>query len=329
MDGGNSVTVAYQIRDYFKKNDLPEGCRKIPLVHIESGKYHKRVFKLMKSIFMMRRDGACYDAVYSFSFDLLLISLFIKASKRYYEIGDLRIIDSTIYNFIYRKILRKQNKVIVTSAKFSEYLQQKYGLISSKIEIVENKLNPLAFIGNWQKAEKVDGRKIKVGIIGLLRYRQVLDFLEAVTTRTSNIEVHIYGAGVILDNVLEYTERDNVFYHGEFKYPDDLNSIYKNVDISFVMYNSEDLNVRLALPNKLYESIYYKTPLIVSSGTYLAEKVEGYDIGFAWDINNIEKLPMHLVDVFESRKYNKYVQNCDEIDRREIFSDSELSFSSN
>lgn len=320
IEGGNDVTVAYQIRDYFKKNELPMGCRKVPLVHIESGKYYKRPVKLLKSISILKKESNDFDIIYAFSIDLLFISLFLKARKRYYEIGDLRIIRSRLYNVLYLKALKKQDRVIVTSSKFSEYLQDRYDLDPTKIEVIENKLDPTVFDGNWARPKKERSNKIKVGIIGLLRYQQVLDFLAAATSKTNNLEVHIYGSGVILEEVLQYANGENVIYHGEFKYPNDLDAIYRNVDISFVMYNSNDINVRLALPNKLYESIYYKTPLIVSTKTYLSEKVEAYGIGFAWNIGDMHNLPAHIERIFRNGVYSSYVESCGKIDKSVIYS---------
>ena len=37
------------------------------------------------------------------------------------------------------------------------------------------------------------------------------------------------------------------------------------------------------MPNKLYEAMYFKVPLICSEKTYLAEIIEKFEIGFAID----------------------------------------------
>lgn len=325
VDKGYDVTVAYQIRDYFKKNHLPDDCKKVPLVYIESGKYYRRPFKLLKSFMMLYSLKEKWDIIYTFSFDLLFISSFLSAKNRYYEIGDLRIVDSVVYDVINRRLLKKQDKIFVTSIKFAEFLHEKYEVSKEKVKVVENKLHPEFFAGNRKNKSPITHRRIRVGIIGLLRYRQVLDFLFAIKGSDNRLEVHIYGSGVFLEKVQSFVDGKNVFYHGEFSYPVDLDNIYQNVDISFVMYNSEDLNVRLALPNKLYESIYYKTPLIVSSSTYLAEKVKSYGVGLEWDIRDMQNLPAAIENVFKNSMYEKYVENCDRVNMADIFSTSDLS----
>jgi glycosyltransferase involved in cell wall biosynthesis len=39
------------------------------------------------------------------------------------------------------------------------------------------------------------------------------------------------------------------------------------------------LNNKIALPNKLYEAMYFQVPIITSKGTYLGELVDEYGIG--------------------------------------------------
>ena len=43
------------------------------------------------------------------------------------------------------------------------------------------------------------------------------------------------------------------------------------------------MNVKYAEPNKLYETIFFRRPIIVSSGTFLASKVKKLGIGYDAD----------------------------------------------
>ena len=75
----------------------------------------------------------------------------------------------------------------------------------------------------------------------------------------------------------------NIVMHGAFENPKDLQNIYSKIDISIVCYDTTSGNVRIAEPNKLYESIFFKTPIIVSSGTFLEDRVKEYNAGYAID----------------------------------------------
>ena len=44
--------------------------------------------------------------------------------------------------------------------------------------------------------------------------------------------------------------------------------------------------MRCAEPNKFYESLYFDTPIIVSEGTYLSERVRQFNSGYVVDAMN-------------------------------------------
>ena len=85
-------------------------------------------------------------------------------------------------------------------------------------------------------------------------------------------------------------ERDNVHFHGHFKNPDDLPLVYSQIDVVVSTYDVENVNVQYAEPNKLYESIYYRTPIIVSKGTFLAKQVERFHSGYAVDVSEDQNI---------------------------------------
>lgn len=60
--------------------------------------------------------------------------------------------------------------------------------------------------------------------------------------------------------------------------------IYQSIDLINSIYGADNEVVRLALPNKLYDCILFKKPILVSKGTYLAQLVEQYQLGLAVDI---------------------------------------------
>jgi len=62
--------------------------------------------------------------------------------------------------------------------------------------------------------------------------------------------------------------------------------IYRSVDFINSIYGSSSPEVRTALPNRLYDCALFKCPIIVSKGTYLAEVVGNYDLGFAVDVDH-------------------------------------------
>ena len=294
------VTVATYERDYFILNTLPENIELINLGKVQHGNYLKRIPVLLRSLRTLILLSKVNDIVYIFSSDILLFFfLFIPKWKLIYEIGDIRVNDwnkivSLIFSRLYRKALLKCSRINVTSQGFKNYLIKEYYINNEdKICLLENKLSTKNFSAYQESFKKLILEKNKlftIGIIGLLRYRNIIDFLQEYSKQCNHFVVKIYGDGPLLKEIQPFIDEHTVQYFGQFKYPDDIKKIYDNIDISFVMYDSDDLNVQLALPNKLYESFCFKKPLIVSSNTYLAQKVRFHNIGFVWDQKNIADL---------------------------------------
>ena len=100
-------------------------------------------------------------------------------------------------------------------------------------------------------------------------------------------------------------------YHGKFKSPEDLSKIYENLNLVVACYDNASLNEQIAEPNKLYESLFFCKPIIVSPKTYLSKRVQGLRCGF-------------VVDANEQNSVNDFIANLstDEVNR---LSENELS----
>jgi glycosyltransferase involved in cell wall biosynthesis len=119
---------------------------------------------------------------------------------------------------------------------------------------------------------------------------------------------------------------NNVFYHGRFKNPEDLPVIYKNIDLLLCAYDYRIDNVRYAEPNKLYESIYFRKPIIVSSNTFLAKKVSDLGIGYHLDsldnnaiISFIQNITLESIETKRDA--------CSDISQEECIINDQLLFS--
>lgn len=111
---------------------------------------------------------------------------------------------------------------------------------------------------------------------------------EVVARRTNDIELHIFGDG-------EYSifqDSPNAFDHGTFKNPEDLPKIYSSSDINMVFYDVTNPNnsTRLALPNKLYESVAFLKPIICSSESKLSLIVDRRNLGCSGPLEDLELL---------------------------------------
>ncbi len=308
------VKLGYHITVYYFDRDLqvPEmdgsQLQFKKLGAIRDGNYLKRMLPLLKAVRIIKKDRS--PVVYAFSVDLLLAAVLAGKSDIIFEIGDIREVKSTLFNRIYARLLKKCSRIIVTSDKFASYLSETYRVDPHKFVFQPHLLEKHQFDAKSRVRNKTlrSGDALYVGFIGLLRYTSVGRLLEE-THDNPRLKIRIHGRGAYRDEVAEKMNTSKDYFGGAFNYPEDLRKIYESIDINFVMYDSSDTNVTMALPNKLYESIYFGTPLIVSSGTYLSEIVQEWEIGLVWDYNRINTLCEYLSSKEFRDQYPEMVRN--------------------
>ena len=324
---GFKVSVIYFHRDYLadQNNSIDSSVDLYLLDKIENGKYLKRVFIYLKSIFKLKYllKNIKPTKIIVTNIDILFL-LIINNIKLYtkdiaMEISDLRsytfntgTVDK-LQQYIDTLVLNKYiTKMIFTSPKFYEFYYKKK--FKGKIFILENK--PLS---NMMPpvVEKVQNKKLVIGIVGLLLDGKPHKALFEYAKDQPDIEIYIYGKGVYEDQAKEYSQKyGNIKYFGEYSFFNDIAKIYASLDIIYMSYDTsgKDLNINLALPNKLYEAMYFKVPVITTEGTYLAQRVLENHIGYTIRCCNLDDIK----DVVENYKLKNDIIGFDDI-KDELF----------
>lgn len=294
IDLGYTVKVYSFDRNWYSLNRPVDFDIEI-LADISYGSYIKRLliyFKKLSPIFKKHGKKCTY---YCFGMDLALVTMLFKR-KYIYEESDLMYLE---YNKIaipffrcFDKFIQKKSVAsVLTSNGFLDYL---YSSVPTNIFVIPNKLDSNFLKQKRPNVKRHDLNKIRFAFIGLLRYpNTIFPFIEVMGKFNSNYEFHIWGDGPqgmkdLINQCIQ--ENNNVYYHGPFRNPSDLFSIYDRIDINFVCYDTHGLNERVAEPNKLYESIYFNTPIIVSENTYLAKQVEKINNGFVLDCSSTDAI---------------------------------------
>lgn len=244
--------------------------------------------------------------------NFLLILNLKKRNKIILEVSDLPLrygkiknwFNKIVYNIL---ILLLTDGLILTSPYFKKYLPNKPIFIFENLPndyIIEEflKLNTVAY------QEK---KKINIGFVGGLRYFEQLELLIKFASNKKNINVHFYGQenlfknkGLFKKEFLKNTPT-NVYYHGKFNYEKEIKTIYENLDLIYCVYDSKQLNVQVALPNKLYESILSRRVILVSEKTALYEEVKKYRIGYSLpsSLEEYEKFEKKFNEILENLKF--------------------------
>lgn len=260
---------------------------------------------------------------YLFQLDVALVFRLLCYNKRYfYEESDLMhtYINNSIIKlsleYIDRKIINKSLISIFTSEGFLNYhFGEKW---PHNIYILPNKLNL-----KIEKIEPVSKQTIKydnlkIGFVGFPRYKSVINFIKVYCSNFPNYEFHVFGEieekyKEDFDFLCQYK---NCFFHGGFINPDDLPNIYSKIDLVLSTYDVEFENVRYAEPNKIYEAIYFNTPIIVSKGTFLESKVNKLGIGFSVNAYNDSEI-ISFINEINSSKIEPAIKACQKIDKNE------------
>lgn len=317
--------------------DRGDDKRKLPNLNIKiigeienGGSYLKRFFYIRKKI----KDNVCMIdnniIFYLFNFDIAFAFLTIFGKKRVkyiYEVSDLA--ELTISNkiirnlivFLNRNIMNNAFENVFTSEGFYNYYFGEKEI--NNVSLLQNKLNKRCLDLPFPSQRNIETEKIKIGFTGIIRFESIYNFSKVVADSFPNIELHFFGIINNEDSISSKIKdlidsKNNIFYHGTFKNPDDFPKIYSNIDMVLALY-TPSLGVKYAEPNKLFEAIYYEKPIIVSENTFLGEKVKKLNVGFvinAMDLENIKQFLSSLTmsSVKAKSEFIKLIPKHDSID---------------
>ncbi len=318
-------------RGYYNNNTFPSNKNFYSLGLIQDGKYIKRIYSFIKAVKIIRetiiRNKNVY--YYAMSFDCLLIAQLSGIKKGFYEIGDLRITEKRkgFLSIIEAMALKKVTGVVLTSKYFYEkFYVSKSVIPKNAVYFIDNKLNAV-FSNQRPLPTTKKSRRIKIGLIGLLRYKKPIELLlEYVKERPKTHVVECYGDGPLTDLVKHYT-CENIRYHGSFKNPKDLEDIYNSIDVSYVVYDYDSLNVRLAIPNKLYESAFFGVPILCGKETALSIEVSKWKIGKAISIDSPASFEA-ILNTITNEWILECKQNCFQIPEIELIENEDAIINS-
>lgn len=262
------------------------------------------------------------DIIYSNGIDTLYIaSKVCPEAKICYEVADLReyatrkssmlstvgIADRVIKN-VERNLGNRISLLVVTSRKFYDVYYSKF-IDSDKLIELPNM--PILSAFNTYKPN--NNGTFTVGFVGGLRYLKQMKMLVD-ATETLGINVIFSGAtdGDADGSFQQYCkDKPWVKFTGRYNFSKEIAGIYSNLDCVYSVYDASNFNVRIALPNKLYEAVICHLPIIVAKNTYLEELASEWGGGVGTPYNDTEAL-RELLQKLKTKDsyYQSFVNNC-------------------
>lgn len=250
--------------------------------------YQKRLGLMRKGIKSALAETDGQDCVYYLiGPDVAMIFTLICKKRYIYEEPDL--VHTYINNRCIRNILERIDKRIIRKSILSVFRSEGFPIyhfgdnIPDNCTVITNRLNKDIQRFPLVEKKEMDIKHLRIGFVGGIRFKSIKNFAQVFCKNFPKSEFHFYG---ILDTEKEkqlfkpLEKYENCYFHGSFKNPDDMPSIYSSIDFLLSTYDVEFENVRYAEPNKIYEAIYFETPIIVSKGTFLGDKVTRLGIGY-------------------------------------------------
>ncbi len=239
---------------------------------------------------------------------LLLYRLLKKFKNRYIlDIRDYKCENVYFVKRFLKSIIENSFMTTISSNGFKTFLPE-----SNKIIVTHN-------ISNIEFVEKEPTLKNDSSIVNIVYLGHVRYFNEntALIKRLRNNKkytltyIGTYAKGFILKDDKRLSA-DNIKFFGRFdneKKPE----LYKKYDMISSVYGCSETSVVTLIPNRLYDCLQYKKPIIVSKGTFLSDIVTEYSLGFSVDIyrdNIINELDCYI-SMFDKDDFicgcNKYL----------------------
>lgn len=158
-------------------------------------------------------------------------------------------------------------------------------------------------------SEKIQSSVLRIGYHGAVR-RQI-PYFEALFEACKGLEdvrIDINGGGIDLPALKEMEKHyDNVYVHGKYDGIAETNRLYQNTDLLFCGYNPDDQQYRQKDLEavKFYEAIVTGTPMIMTEGISMGDKVKKFGFGFVVNPNDSKAIRDIVLKVRDNRQLLK------------------------
>lgn len=211
---------------------------------------------------------------------------------------------SVVNLILLNKLLCKPDKVVLFSNNYNSII---------KSLIYKNSLDPCVIYNNhYPKITefKKSSNKIVFIYFGYVTSSRGIDYMIKLTEIIKDSSLNIFSCGQNnLDLHLGF-EAHNVMVYNDFPYYIKLEKLIKvqseNLIFSLILHLADNFSYRQALPNKFFQSVSARLPIICFSGTYIAEIVEKYNIGFVISPKDIDY--GELDDLFNEYMLDEYME---------------------
>lgn len=197
----------------------------------------------------------------------------------------------------------------ISSNGFKEFLPPfNYLHVHSLNKELLKKINP-------RKALKNANEPIRISFIGNIRFYETNKRLLEIFKNDSRFQLHYYGTNAnILEKYAYENSIKNTVFHDTFPVEDTPKYI-EYTDLINNLYGNKSIALDYAVSIKLYYGVYNRSPILVNKGTYGADLINDYGIGFV--VNELStNLPNDIYNWYNDLDFGRFYENCDRLLRK-------------
>lgn len=267
------------------------------------------IYLFLFSLFKIKSN----DRVICMELDVFIpiyLASFWKKSKIYLDIVDpiaqtkfRKIPFNKIFDYLEYMSLRFRKYNIVPNYNRIEYYKDRLFLNVDKLNylLVEN----VPHLKNNVKSSKEFSKIYDIGYFGTLdESRGLIELVEF--SNKMNLTLLIAGMGPLGNYIEEASKglgRDKINFYGSFT-ANELSTLYSNIKFSWAYYTDKIFLHKYASPNKYYEHLAFKTPLVINKFVPLSDTIKEMNTGVVIDNElNIDNF------IFLQNEIERYIFN--------------------
>lgn len=157
-------------------------------------------------------------------------------------------------------------------------------------------------------------KQITIGFLGNIRYfEENCKLIDALANNSKYKLVYIGKANVDcdLEGYCKSKNITNVVFKGEFK-NEDKPKLYKEIDLINAVYGNNSLEVTTLLPNRLYEGLLLKKPVLATVGTFLGDIVKANKIGICLNLDD-GNIGLKIEKYISTLDFYEFNLNCEKM----------------
>ncbi len=174
-----------------------------------------------------------------------------------------------------------------------------------KLEYIYN--TPPDFVQKYKVEQQSSNHDFRIFYGGLLHKSRGLEYMIEAVKELDNVKLIIAGAGVDSGIIKKAAQQTNkIYYIGYISYEKIIKYTMK-ADVLFAFYDPSVPNNKRASPNKLFEAMMCKKPLIVSNDSSMAKIVNDENCGLVIPYGDVRAIQDAIAKLMEDKKLRQYL----------------------